>query len=102
MGCKQSGGPKYRVELGRREGRKSKRKSVKGRLPMAGFYYKELRGIFAIQGLSEVDIIALLGFVLFFLSYLVYPVYKMIMTFFTLEYSIFFTTFLKKIRVIYN
>ncbi|KAK9683929.1 hypothetical protein RND81_10G175400 [Saponaria officinalis] len=56
-----SGGPHYEVELGRRDGRTSKKGSVKGHLPLAHFNYKQLKAMFAMHGLSEVDLIALSG-----------------------------------------
>ncbi|XP_021738897.1 peroxidase 45-like [Chenopodium quinoa] len=56
-----SGGPKYGVELGRKDGRISTKASVGGHLPQAHFNYKQLRNMFASHGLSEVDLIALSG-----------------------------------------
>uniref|UniRef100_A0A803LB26 peroxidase n=1 Tax=Chenopodium quinoa TaxID=63459 RepID=A0A803LB26_CHEQI len=57
-----SGGPKYGVELGRKDGRISTKASVGGHLPQAHFNYKQLRNMFASHGLSEVDLIALSGY----------------------------------------
>ncbi|KAL2896867.1 Peroxidase 45 [Bienertia sinuspersici] len=56
-----SGGPDFKVELGRRDGRTSTKASVGGHLPLARFNYKQLRSMFASHGLSEVDLIALSG-----------------------------------------
>ncbi|XP_074276426.1 peroxidase 16-like [Silene latifolia] len=56
-----SGGPNYKVELGRRDGRISRKASVKGHLPHAHFNYNQLKALFATHGLSQVDLIALSG-----------------------------------------
>ncbi|KAI3702389.1 hypothetical protein L6452_28127 [Arctium lappa] len=56
-----TGGPSYKVELGRRDGRISTRKSVQHKLPHAEFNLNQLNTMFASHGLSQTDMIALSG-----------------------------------------
>ncbi|XP_076910679.1 peroxidase 16-like [Bidens hawaiensis] len=56
-----TGGPSYNVELGRRDGRISTRKSVQHKLPHANFTLDQLNTMFASHGLSQTDMIALSG-----------------------------------------
>lgn len=58
---KQSGGPSYTVELGRLDGLVSKSSDVNGKLPKAGFNLNQLNSLFANNGLSQTDMIALSG-----------------------------------------
>ncbi|KAI7754431.1 hypothetical protein M8C21_019221, partial [Ambrosia artemisiifolia] len=56
-----TGGPSYKVELGRRDGRNSTRKSVQHKLPRPDFNLNQLNTMFASHGLSQTDMIALSG-----------------------------------------
>ncbi|XP_022133585.1 peroxidase 55-like [Momordica charantia] len=56
-----AGGPSFSVELGRRDGRISKASSVDGNLPSPNFDLNRLTSIFAKNGLSQTDMIALSG-----------------------------------------
>lgn len=54
-----SGGPKYKVELGRLDGLSSTSSSVNGKLPQPTFNLNQLNAIFAANGLNQTDMIAL-------------------------------------------
>ncbi|KAK8962763.1 Peroxidase 50 [Platanthera guangdongensis] len=54
-----SGGPSYAVELGRLDGLSSTAASVNGRLPQPTFHLNQLTSIFATNGISQTDMIAL-------------------------------------------
>jgi len=54
-----SGGPSYAVELGRLDGLSSTASSVNGRLPQANFNLNQLNSLFAANGLTQSDMIAL-------------------------------------------
>lgn len=54
-----AGGPSYAVELGRLDGLSSTAASVNGRLPQPGFNLNKLTSMFASNGLSQKDMIAL-------------------------------------------
>ncbi|CAL1372031.1 unnamed protein product [Linum trigynum] len=54
-----SGGPSYPVELGRLDGLSSTAGSVNGRLPQPNFRLAQLNSLFAANGLSQSDMIAL-------------------------------------------
>ncbi|XAR51350.1 Peroxidase [Bertholletia excelsa] len=54
-----SGGPSYAVELGRLDGLSSTAASVNGRLPQPFFNLNQLNALFAANGLSQADMIAL-------------------------------------------
>ncbi|XP_022962686.1 peroxidase 51-like [Cucurbita moschata] len=56
---KLSGGPSYAVELGRLDGLVSKASDVDGRLPGPTFNLNQLNSLFAANGLSQQDMIAL-------------------------------------------
>ncbi|XP_023765343.1 peroxidase 16 [Lactuca sativa] len=56
-----TGGPSYKVELGRRDGRISTKKSVQHKLPHPEFTLDQLNTMFASHGLSQTDMIALSG-----------------------------------------
>ncbi|KAI3715190.1 hypothetical protein L6452_22162 [Arctium lappa] len=56
-----AGGPSYKVELGRRDGRISTIASVQHRLPHPDFKLDQLNTMFAAHGLSQTDMIALSG-----------------------------------------
>ncbi|XP_030461714.1 peroxidase 45 [Syzygium oleosum] len=56
-----AGGPFYSVELGRRDGRISTEASVQRKLPQPGFNLDQLNTMFASNGLSQTDMIALSG-----------------------------------------
>ncbi|KAK8478516.1 hypothetical protein V6N13_096542 [Hibiscus sabdariffa] len=56
-----TGGPFYRVELGRRDGRISTKASVQGQLPQPTFNLDQLNSMFARHGLSQTDMVALSG-----------------------------------------
>ncbi|CAN0910730.1 Peroxidase 16 [Linum grandiflorum] len=56
-----TGGPFYRVELGRRDGRISTKSSVQHKLPHANFNLNQLNQMFAARSLSQTDMIALSG-----------------------------------------
>lgn len=57
----QSGGPSYAVELGRLDGLSSTSASVNGKLPKPTFNLDQLTSMFAANGLSRADMIALSG-----------------------------------------
>ncbi|KAG2608217.1 peroxidase 16-like isoform X1 [Panicum virgatum] len=57
----QTGGPYYPVELGRLDGKVGTRAVVKHRLPGAGFDLDQLNKLFAANGLTQTDMIALSG-----------------------------------------
>ncbi|EEF37080.1 Peroxidase 73 precursor, putative [Ricinus communis] len=54
-----SGGPSYAVELGRLDGLSSTAASVNGKLPQPTFNLNQLNSLFAANGLSQTDMIAL-------------------------------------------
>ncbi|KAJ4826664.1 Peroxidase 51 [Turnera subulata] len=54
-----SGGPSYAVELGRLDGLSSKASNVNGKLPQPTFNLNQLTSLFASNGLSQTDMIAL-------------------------------------------
>ncbi|CAN6171832.1 unnamed protein product [Urochloa humidicola] len=54
-----AGGPSYAVELGRMDGLRSTKSSVDGKLPAPFFNLDQLNRIFAANGLSQADMIAL-------------------------------------------
>ncbi|XP_041009914.1 peroxidase 73-like [Juglans microcarpa x Juglans regia] len=54
-----SGGPSYAVELGRLDGLSSKASSVEGKLPKPTFNLDQLNSMFAANGLSQTDMVAL-------------------------------------------
>nr|XP_043624374.1 peroxidase 16-like [Erigeron canadensis] len=56
-----TGGPSYKVELGRRDGRISTKASVQHKLPHPEFNLDQLNTMFASHGLSQTDMIALSG-----------------------------------------
>ncbi|XP_061347596.1 peroxidase 51-like isoform X2 [Gastrolobium bilobum] len=56
-----AGGPSYTVELGRFDGLVSRASDVNGRLPQPGFNLNQLNSLFAANGLSQTDMIALSG-----------------------------------------
>lgn len=56
-----AGGPSYTVELGRRDGRISTIASVQRKLPQPGFNLDQLNAMFASNGLTQRDMIALSG-----------------------------------------
>ncbi|CAK7337541.1 unnamed protein product [Dovyalis caffra] len=56
-----AGGPSYKVELGRRDGRISTKASVQHKLPQPSFNLNQLNSMFASHGLSQTDMIALSG-----------------------------------------
>lgn len=57
----QAGGPSYTVELGRFDGLVSRSSDVNGRLPQPGFNLNQLNSLFASNGLTQTDMIALSG-----------------------------------------
>lgn len=57
----QAGGPSYAVELGRLDGLQSTAASVNGKLPKGSFNLNQLNSIFAANGLTQTDMIALSG-----------------------------------------
>ena len=57
----QAGGPSYAVELGRLDGLVSKATNVEGKLPKPTFNLNQLNSMFAANGLSQTDMIALSG-----------------------------------------
>ncbi|OMO79477.1 Plant peroxidase [Corchorus olitorius] len=61
LATKETGGPSYTVELGRRDGRISTKASVQGQLPHPTFNLDQLNSMFARHGLSQTDMIALSG-----------------------------------------
>eukprot|EP00252_Welwitschia_mirabilis_P004337 TRINITY_DN1466_c0_g1_i1.p1 TRINITY_DN1466_c0_g1~~TRINITY_DN1466_c0_g1_i1.p1 ORF type:complete len:297 (+),score=48.05 TRINITY_DN1466_c0_g1_i1:407-1297(+) len=56
-----AGGPSYKVELGRRDGRISKASRCQGNIPKPTFNVNQLMSIFSKRGLSLVDMVALSG-----------------------------------------
>nr|AFF57838.1 peroxidase [Phaseolus vulgaris] len=56
-----AGGPSYDVELGRRDGRISTIASVRRHLPHPEFNLDQLNSMFNVNGLSQIDMIALSG-----------------------------------------
>nr|AFK33671.1 unknown [Lotus japonicus] len=56
-----AGGPSYTVELGRFDGLVSRASDVNGRLPEPNFNLNQLNSLFASQGLTQTDMIALSG-----------------------------------------
>lgn len=56
-----AGGPNYKVELGRRDGRISTKASVQRQLPGPGFNLNQLTSLFASHGLDTTDLVALSG-----------------------------------------
>ncbi|KAI4327368.1 hypothetical protein L6164_019839 [Bauhinia variegata] len=56
-----AGGPSYAVELGRFDGLVSKASNVNGRLPAPNFNLNQLNSLFASNGLTQTDMIALSG-----------------------------------------
>ncbi|KAK9750013.1 hypothetical protein RND81_02G166400 [Saponaria officinalis] len=56
-----TGGPSYKVELGRLDGLVSKASNVKDNLPDPRFDYQKLKAMFAKHKLSDTDLIALSG-----------------------------------------
>ncbi|MED6192197.1 Peroxidase 51 [Stylosanthes scabra] len=56
-----AGGPYYEVELGRYDGLKSRASDVNGKLPQPGFNLNQLNSLFASNGLTQTDMIALSG-----------------------------------------
>lgn len=54
-----SGGPSYTVELGRLDGLVSQSSDVNGKLPKPGFNLNQLNSLFAGNGLTQTDMIAL-------------------------------------------
>jgi hypothetical protein len=57
----QAGGPSYAVELGRLDGLRSTASNVNGRLPAPFFNLDQLNQMFAANGLSQADMVALSG-----------------------------------------
>lgn len=57
----QAGGPYFEVELGRFDGLRSKASDVNGRLPEPGFNLNQLNSLFASNGLTQTEMIALSG-----------------------------------------
>jgi len=57
----QLGGPNYAVELGRLDGKTFNRAIVKHVLPSPGFNLDHLNSLFAQNGLTQTDMIALSG-----------------------------------------
>ncbi|EMS64964.1 Peroxidase 16 [Triticum urartu] len=57
----RAGGPSYPVELGRLDGKVGTRAVVKHSLPGAGFSLDQLNKLFAANGLTQTDMIALSG-----------------------------------------
>lgn len=58
---KQARGPSYAVELGRKDGLVSRASDVEGKLPQPTFNLNQLNAMFAANGLSQADMIALSG-----------------------------------------
>lgn len=63
----QTGGPSYKVELGRRDGRISTKASVQRKLPHPEFNLDQLNSMFASHGLNQTDMIALSGYIFIYL-----------------------------------
>lgn len=57
----QAGGPSYAVELGRLDGLNSTVASVGGKLPKPNMNLDQLNTMFAANGLTQADMIALSG-----------------------------------------
>jgi len=57
----QAGGPSYAVELGRLDGLVSMSTNVDGKLPPPSFNLDQLTSMFAVNNLSQADMIALSG-----------------------------------------
>lgn len=57
----QAGGPFYEVELGRFDGLRSKASDVNGRLPQPEFTLNQLNSLFAANGLTQTEMVALSG-----------------------------------------
>ncbi|KAK6274252.1 hypothetical protein POUND7_011335 [Theobroma cacao] len=57
----QTGGPSYAVELGRLDGRISRKASVRHHLPGPDFKLDKLKAMFAPHGLTVTDLVALSG-----------------------------------------
>lgn len=57
----QAGGPSYSVELGRLDGLSSTASSVGGNLPKPNQNLDQLNALFAANGLTQADMIALSG-----------------------------------------
>jgi hypothetical protein len=57
----QTGGPYYQVELGRLDGKVATRAIVKHSLPGPSFNLNQLTKLFAANGLTQTDMIALSG-----------------------------------------
>ncbi|PWA70791.1 peroxidase 1 [Artemisia annua] len=58
---KMAGGPSYPVELGRLDGLSSTAASVNGKLPIPNWNLDQLNDMFAFNGLTQIDMIALSG-----------------------------------------
>ncbi|KNA03866.1 hypothetical protein SOVF_205070 [Spinacia oleracea] len=56
-----TGGPSFSVELGRRDGLRSKASDVSGNLPEPEFKLNQLLNMFAKHGLTQTDLVALSG-----------------------------------------
>ncbi|KAL2906969.1 Peroxidase 55 [Bienertia sinuspersici] len=56
-----TGGPTFSVELGRRDGLRSKASDVPGNLPEPTFKFDQLLNMFANHGLTQTDLVALSG-----------------------------------------
>uniref|UniRef100_A0A7N0RC24 Peroxidase n=1 Tax=Kalanchoe fedtschenkoi TaxID=63787 RepID=A0A7N0RC24_KALFE len=56
-----AGGPSYKVELGRRDGRDSTIASVQRKLPHPDFSLNQLNTMFSANGLNQTDLVALSG-----------------------------------------
>jgi hypothetical protein len=69
--CVQAGGPSYAVELGRLDGLSSTAASVNGKLPAPTFTLTQLNTLFAANGLSQNDMVALSGRTTVLINYLV-------------------------------
>ena len=65
----QAGGPFYKVELGRRDGRISTIASVQHKLPQPDFNLDQLNRMFSLHGLDQTDMIALSGMFISPLNY---------------------------------
>lgn len=59
--CFQTGGPSFNVELGRRDGLRSKDSDVSGNLPEPDFNFNQLLTMFTKRGLTQTDLVALSG-----------------------------------------
>jgi peroxidase len=65
----QAGGPSYAVELGRFDGLTSTAASVNGKLPAPTFSLDQLNTLFASNGLSQNDMVALSGMATLHMSF---------------------------------